>query len=483
MERSGRDHEGFMITKIFLLSCALTLGQAPEQRADWQLTPQLSSGLELVYRGEYTHDKLIPNVQHQHIYRLDANILLLETGPKDWQVALLTALSLQDSGSSKKVGPTSMRVELARLDHLGRVRGLDQKILELPVQGPPTLEFGFVAAVPLAKVGKNHAWDITSEGKPIMRWQVTGTESTGGLTCIKLVGVQQTDDWERPRADTTAWRRRDTIWLHPQLNVAQKVERIIERKAPARDTATEKHTVRYELESHLKYPNVLFQDRKQEIMQAAKYFSDTKTVVQQPALHRAQIDLLYQRVTYQLERQPNSPYRKAFEHLKGLLANARKGETPVPHGIEEPRSLPIKTVSIGQRSPDFVVSSMTQEATVSLKHFAGKPVLIFFYNPATGLGKEVITHAKNLYDKHSNDIGLMALAVTDDVSLVRKQHVDLKLAFPILDGNGMRLTFGATQTPRFIILDSQGLVRFAQTGWGVHTSTEIEEILERALKK
>ena len=53
-----------------------------------------------------------------------------------------------------------------------------------------------------------------------MRWQVVGTESSGGVACIKLVGVQQSDDWERTRADHVAWRRRDVIWLHPQHKVA-----------------------------------------------------------------------------------------------------------------------------------------------------------------------------------------------------------------------------------------------------------------------
>lgn len=481
----GRDHEGFMITSVYLLSCALILGQPPE-RADWQLTPQLSPGLELVYRGEYIDEKLIPNVQHQQSYRLDANILILDAGEKDWQVAIQTSLRLQDVRGivdKKRIGPTSMRLELARVDWNGRVRSIDKKLLEIPVKGPPTLESAFVAPVPLTKVGKNHAWDIAIEGKPAMHWKVVGTESSGGITCIKLTSLQQTADWELPRADSTAWRRRDTLWLHPQLNIAQKVERIIERKAPARDAPTERTTVRYELESHLRYPNSLFLDRKQEIVQACKFFNDMTALVKQPAQNRAQIDVLFQRVSSQLERQPNSPYRKTFAHLKTVLEIARKGEVPVPHGNEDPPPLPVKTVSIGQRSPDFVVSALTQEPTVSLKSFADKPVLIFFYNPGTALGKEVIAHAKNVYDKHSVNVGIMALAVTDDVELVRTQHRSLKLAFPILDGNGMRLTFGADQTPRFIILDSQGLVRFAQTGWGVHTSTEIDEIIDRCLQK
>ena len=55
---------------------------------------------------------------------------------------------------------------------------------------------------------------------------------------------------------------------------------------------------------------------------------------------------------------------------------------------------------------------------------------------------------KRLSEQHGERVAILAMAVTQDEELVRKQHQTLKLSFPILDGNGMRLTFGADQTPR-----------------------------------
>ena len=310
-----------MITSIYLLSSRDP--RSATQRADWQLTPQLAPGLELVYRGEYIDEKLIPNVQHQQTYRLDASALILDAVKKIGRLRLLTALDLQDKFGDKKIDrPTSMRLELARIDTNGRVRSLDKKLLDLPLKGPATLESGFVAAVPLTKVGKNHSWDIAVQGQPTMRWQVVGADPAAVSPASSSSGCNKPPIWELPRADSTAWRRRDTLWLHPQLNVAQKVERIIERKVPARDSASERTTVRYELESSLKYPNVLFQDRKQEIVHACKYFGDVKALVQQPGQNRTQIDTLFQRISSQLDRQPNSPYRKTLVHLKTVLENA-----------------------------------------------------------------------------------------------------------------------------------------------------------------
>ena len=476
-----------MITSICLLSCALTLAQGTE-RADWQLTPQLSPGLELVYSGSYLEESLIPNVQHQRYYRLDTNLLVLDAGLKDCSVAIMTALSLQDgkTSSDKKVGPTSIRLELARISFQGRVSNSDKKYVEIPLKGPPTLECGFVLPLPVGKVGRNSVWEVSEEGLPKHRWLIAGLEACSGITCLKIVGVQQSSDWDSTRADQVAWRRRDTVWFHPQLNIAQKVERIIERRDPARDTPTFRTIVRYELDSRLNYPAVLLEERRKEVLKASKFQEDIQPLLRQPAAHRAQIDTMIQRVAYHLDHQPateTTPYRKAVVHIKTVLEKAQKGEIAVPHVADDPSPHAARALGIGDRLMDFTVSSLTEEKGAQLKSFQGKPILVFFYNPATPLGKEVLTEVKRLSEKHASQLGIMAMAVTPDAEVARKQHQQMKLAFPILDGNGLRLTLGADQTPRFVIIDSEGLVRLAQTGWGFQTPYEIDEILQRCLKK
>ena len=44
------------------------------------------------------------------------------------------------------------------------------------------------------------------------------------------------------------------------------------------------------------------------------------------------------------------------------------------------------------------------------------------------------------------------------------------------------MTFGADQTPRFVLVDGNGFVRLAETGWGFQTPYEIEESLQRCRK-
>lgn len=476
-----------MIKSIYLLSCALSFGQVGA-RPDWHLSPQLAPGLELVYSGLVSEESLIPNVRHQRQYRLDANLLVLDAGVKEWQVAVMTALSLQEARqpNDKKDGPTSVRLELARIDLQGRVRGGDKKLLAIAVKGPPTLEIGFVVPAPALPVGKDATWDVGDDQSPKHRWQVVGTETAGGVTCVKVAGLQQSNDWETPRADQTAWRRRDLLWLHPQLMVAVKVERIIERRDPARDAPTHRTVVRYELDSRLQYPGLLFEDRKKEILKASKFHDDANQLLREPGQNRQQIDGLIRRVSFHLDHQPvnqSTPYRKAVVHIKAVLEKAQKGELAGPGALEEPVLPASRALAIGSRVPDFAVSSLTEEKAISLRHLQGKPIVVIFYNPATPLGKDVMTYAKRLHEKQTGNLGLMALAVTQDAEVARKQHKELRLPFQVLDGNAMRLTFGAEQTPRFVVIDNDGLVRLTLTGWGYHTPYEIDEVLQKCLMR
>jgi peroxiredoxin len=178
---------------------------------------------------------------------------------------------------------------------------------------------------------------------------------------------------------------------------------------------------------------------------------------------------MIRRVSLHLDHQPatqTAPYRKAVLHIKAVLEKAQKGDVAVPHVPDDPLPQAAKAVGIGERVTDFAVSGLTEEKTARFQNYQGKPILVFFYNPTTPLGKEVLTYVKQLSEKQTGRLEIMAMAVTNDADVAKKQHQEMRLLFPIFDGNGLRLTFGAEQTPRFVVVDSSGLVRLAQTGWG-----------------
>ena len=88
--------------------------------------------------------------------------------------------------------------------------------------------------------------------------------------------------------------------------------------------------------------------------------------------------------------------------------------------------------------------------------------------------RQRLQFAKVLQQKQGGNIGVLALAVSADVEFVRRQHADMKLPFPILDGNGLHVTFAVEATPRLLVLDGEGIVRAAYTGWGPQIPGEVE---------
>ena len=138
---------------------------------------------------------------------------------------------------------------------------------------------------------------------------------------------------------------------------------------------------------------------------------------------------------------------------------------------------------IGQKIPDFVVTDLISEKSRRFTDLLGQPTLVIYYNPLTATGKEALRFAQKLSDEHGDDLLVLGMAVSNDVPLVRRQHEDMGLTFPVLDGNGMHRTFGVDGTPRVVLLDREGVVRFAFTGWGYHSPKELSAEIQKCLGK
>jgi hypothetical protein len=464
-----------------LLSLLLAVGQAAE--TPWQLGPQLDRGLELVYHGAVHEDSNSANVQFQRQYRLDTNLFVLEKTPAACTVAVLTALTAQTGGVASDA-PLHVRLEVGKLDDQG-VLNLGRGPRDLvPLEGPPLLETGFLVEVPLGKVGKASAWDVVEAGRPVRGMRVIGTETCAGISCVKLAGLQQSEDWDHPRADRTAWRRQDLVWLAPHLGVACRVERLIERRDPARQQPTYRCKVHYELSGRpLPFPGKFFEDRQAEILIAKRFQDDAVALFQKSVESDASLEALRRKIAHHVENQPPTPYRRAIEHLAARIDAVRKGETPAIQQVSSSAPTPKRAVSLGQRVPDVMLSDLIGKSSVRLHKLLGRPTLIFYLQPATETGKEVLGFVRTLHKQHGEHIQLVAMAVGPDQEALRKHHAAAASPFPYHDGNAFHLLFGVDATPRFIVLDAQGVVRLTTTGWGFQVPDEIRKSLESCMSK
>jgi peroxiredoxin len=477
-----------MTATICLLTCAFALGQ--EDGGSWTLAPHLTPGLELVYSGTYIEKSLTPGVQFQRNYRLESTALVLDGSGRSWDVAFLTVLSLKTSQSDleaeqSRSEPSSIRLQLGQVAANGRLRASNSGRMLIPIDAPPTIETGAFLELPQTAVRFNQSWEMPEDGRPPLSWYIAGREQVSGTTCLKLVGQQQSDDWDRPRADHTAWRRQDTVWVAPHLGIAFRVERVIERREPARRVPTHRTEVRYEIETRFQYPGKLFEDRRREIVQAAHFYEEAVQLWRDPARFKPQIDRLLRNIAIHLENHPGgqvTPYRKATRYIQSRLELASRGEPTADVAAEEERPL-ATNARVGEQAPDVLMTDLTDKSTVRLGKKFGRPIVMIFYNPATKSGHDVLLFGSEMYERYRGKVTVLALTAHGTAEEACRQHAAMQLPFPVLDGKGLQTTFHVDATPRLILLDSEGMIRFAVTGWGVQVPRDLQAELRNWLPR
>ena len=466
-----------MKSTLLLLSLACALGQG--DGGEWVLTPQLATGVELSYSGTCTEESLLKDVQYKRIYRFENRIFVLSADVQSHEVAFMTSLSAREPGEQPRYSAVSVKLELARINAQGRVKSAGNLIG--PAGTLPFLEVGCFVEAPATRVGKNSVWEVSEEGRPPRSWVVLGTEMCEGLPCAKLLGLQQSEDWDRPRADRMAWRRRDVVWMSSRMGVAVKVERTLERRDPARREPSHRTVTEYTFDGGgIRYADKWFDDRKREVLQAKRFGDDASVVLKQPTQNAAQIDALLRKVSFHLENSTPTPYRKAVVHLAQRIDSARKGELLLAdYTVEEPVT-PIGPLRVGQKVPDTVLNELMSRKTLRLNSLLGRPILVVYYNPRTKIGVDVLNYAKGVAEKMGDRVAIMAMAVTTEPSFAQQQQSEMKLPFSILDGSALRLAFAVEATPRFIVLDAEGFVRASSTGWAPHVGDELLDEIQRA---
>jgi peroxiredoxin len=469
-----------MLQTLLLTTAFLTPAQPPQplRPMDWNLSVQLERTQELVYRGTFTEECTTGSVQYQRAYRVETRLFVLDVSPKAADLATMTTLRPKDTPPAIKdeTEGRSIRVEHFRVDPQGKISGEAGVNLVAPLEGPATAEVGFFPDLPRVKVSVEQTWEAFPQaGQPAMNWTATGVDTVQGIRCPILKGVQQTPDWDRPRADRKAWRRIDTVWVSPRTGVALKVERVIEIREPAHNQPTQKSVFRADLETTLPYPGQLYLDRQADIQQAIALRAEAMPLLPTPARNTTQLNALLKRITNHLDQTPPTPYRQAVLQVKSQVEAALRGEVLVTPTTVKPRA----GLVIGELAPDFVTTDMSGQHSVGLKQLRGKPVVLAFYNPGSTLAPELLQFLSELSAATQGKARVLPLSVVEDAAIVKKQLTDLRLpGLTVLQGSGLRISYEVDSTPRVVLLDAQGYVRNTYTGWGRDLPREIQADLK-----
>jgi peroxiredoxin len=470
-----------MVANLCLLTCVLTAAQ-PAGGADWLLVPQLNPGQELVYTGSYAEEAIGRSVQFVRTYKIESRVFYLKSTAQGADLALFTILKphearLDPSGSSPT--PSSVRLEIVRLDPHGLLAMEPASALSIPLEGPATLECGYFLEAPRGRLRLGQSWEAEEEGRTPRNWKITGSEVVSGVSCLKVVGMQQSDDWDQPRADRSAWRRRDVLWIAPGSGISYRVERIIEHREPARNDPTQRSVTTYNLESRVSYPGPLFEDRNREILLARNLAQTAEPFLKDPEKNGSRpLEAILTKISFNNENQTATPYRAALFQLQRRVEAARRGEAALADPLD-PELPASPRVALHQPAPDFVVSDFTNAGSTRLRKLLGRPILMVFYSPDSKLAAEALRFAQAVKDAYPDQVTVLGFSMIDNAKIVLKQRAELKLAFPILSGQGLRRTYDVEATPKIVVIDGAGMVRGSYLGWGQETPSLVHDELKR----
>jgi peroxiredoxin len=143
----------------------------------------------------------------------------------------------------------------------------------------------------------------------------------------------------------------------------------------------------------------------------------------------------------------------------------------------------LQTAKLGYKAPDFIAQNMLKQESFRLAKLEGKSVLLVFYNPKSPLSTEILDFARTMQTNHGDSVTVLGMSVIDDSEIVKKQAEAAKINFAVLNGSGLRSSYGLESTPKIVLLDAKGIVRLNCLGWGQETQSEITSELKRTIDK
>lgn len=441
--------------------------------AEWKVSLQWSSGQELLYRGEIHELASGRGVQFRKEYALEIRALAIEERGDDVAVAFLTTIRPKNAPATSGTG--TVRLELAWVNRRGEIFAPNRTPPVLSLDAPTTWECGFVVRLPGNVLQDGQSWRHQEPGQPAEEWRVVGSETIAGTACPKLLRLQKSEDWERPRADRRAWYRREVLWLEPRLGVAQRVEREIARREPAQTQATGSILTRYELVSNFRYEPRLLEDCRREIRLAVQLQDQLRDLLTPGRKTTPEDFLQLARRVEQIPATPTTPYRVALERLALTAQAAARGEV-TPVSVQEN----IPALEVGKPAPDFLVPDWRKGQQVSLRQFRGRPAVLLFLHPRSPLSGEILLHLQRLVQQNADwEVQPVALFIHEDREAVGELLARRDWKYPVLVGSALRASYQIDATPRLVVLDGQGVVQGIYTGWG----PEIPQLLLRDLRR
>jgi peroxiredoxin len=476
----------------------LLIGAPPSPPGDAVPVPKLDKGLEITWRGTFSEAILRPNVRAFRSYEVETRLFVWDASPKGADAALLTSIKLKPDIKPAVPPSAIVRLELVRIDPHGKISMLNadafteapdkRKSSGLPLlfmEGLPTFEPNLFVEFPTSTMKIHQAWDVAEDKRPNHTFRIDGFESVKGARSCRVIATQQTEDWENPHIDQTAWRRVDTISISCKYGYCGRLERSIEKRDPQSGQVGFRSKLACEQVGIMRYPDRFGDDRREEIMAAAQFATFFEQSIREPSRDGTKpFEQLLARIDIHLTSHvPGDaiPYREAILSVKRKAEAAKRGYIPPvpppPETIGDAASL-----ALSKAAPDITLTNLINNESTRLSKLRGRPVVLLYYQPSSARTAEpVLRFAQTLYERHGAKAFILPLAIgPNDAAL--KQRNDLTLTVNVVAGREVYKIHGVASAPCFAVLDDTGVVRKMTLGWSDENAGAIRDELEKWLK-
>lgn len=122
--------------------------------------------------------------------------------------------------------------------------------------------------------------------------------------------------------------------------------------------------------------------------------------------------------------------------------------------------------SVGQPAPDFTLPNLDGEF-VSLSDFAGKPVLVNFWNTGCSPCREEIPYLQQVYDENRDtELVMLTINIGESTDTVKDFFQDRNLSLPVLFDTDVTVAriYNLPGIPTTFFIDKDGILRVKVIG-------------------
>lgn len=148
----------------------------------------------------------------------------------------------------------------------------------------------------------------------------------------------------------------------------------------------------------------------------------------------------------------------------------------------KPQKSEVKLIEVGKKAPDFNLETI-DGGKILLSRLKGKPVLLDFWATWCGPCRKALPHTQELDHKYGDRMHVITVNLKEDNEKVQKFLEENKYEFHVvMDREGKTATsYGVSGIPTFILIDKDGVVRFAQAGLSPEAAKKLEALIEELL--